>query len=115
MYFHNYIQSPSPDVPIPPTPHSQSAPSPTSLIMGTHDYRNNRDMHPFSPVAPVGSPFPFPYTYVRRQANTPHSANNNNANANGAGAGGGGGAGAGGAPTKQCAMSGSTISPASTP
>ncbi|KIL60931.1 hypothetical protein M378DRAFT_13847 [Amanita muscaria Koide BX008] len=50
MYFHSYIQSPRPDIPIPPSPHSQSAPSPTSLIMGTHDYRNNRDMHPFSPV-----------------------------------------------------------------
>ncbi|KIL54595.1 hypothetical protein M378DRAFT_174149, partial [Amanita muscaria Koide BX008] len=140
VYFQSYIQSPRPDAPIPPTPHSQSAaPSPSPLIMAGHDYRNNRDMPPFSPVAPVGSPYPYPFTHVRRPAHIPHSGNNSNANANANanGAGGAGGGGAAPAPTphdqallrdqyaKQWqiyaqnnnwgAMSDSTFSPAPTP
>ncbi|KAF8628688.1 hypothetical protein AX15_003758 [Amanita polypyramis BW_CC] len=74
VYFQSYIQSPRPDAPIPPTPHSQSvAPSPSPLI---YDNRNGRDHPPFSPIAPVGSPYPHPFTHVRRPTNINHSANN---------------------------------------
>ncbi|KAK2459402.1 hypothetical protein APHAL10511_008589 [Amanita phalloides] len=87
VYFQSYIQSPRPDAPIPPTPHSQTAaPSPSPLISGAYDNRNGRDLPPFSPIAPVGSPYPFPFNHVRRPATFQHSANNNNlANGNGPG------------------------------
>ncbi|KAF8230448.1 hypothetical protein L208DRAFT_1400542 [Tricholoma matsutake] len=63
-YLQSYIQSARPDAPIPPTPHSQTAaPSPSPLILGGH---GAKALHPFSPVAPVGSPYPYPYSHVRR-------------------------------------------------
>lgn len=64
-YIQAYLQSPRPDAPIPPTPHSQTAaPSPSPLI--SEMYGGARDLPPFSPVAPVGSPYPYPFTHVRR-------------------------------------------------
>ncbi|KIL55124.1 hypothetical protein M378DRAFT_651915 [Amanita muscaria Koide BX008] len=77
-----------------------AAPYPSPLIMGTYDYHsNNGDIPPFSPIAPVGSPFRFPYT----QAHLANDSNANpNANAHSAGGGGGGGGpgpGGPGAPT----------------
>ena len=79
VYFQSYIQSPRPDAPIPPTPHSQSsAPSPSPLISGAYgDNRNGPP--PFSPIAPVGSPYPYPFNHVRRP---PHFAQSNNNNPN---------------------------------
>ncbi|TFK63988.1 hypothetical protein BDN72DRAFT_802733 [Pluteus cervinus] len=63
-YIHAYLSSPRPDAPIPPTPHSQTAaPSPSPLLSGMFE---SRDMPPFSPIAPVGSPYPYPFTHVRR-------------------------------------------------
>ncbi|KAF8638470.1 hypothetical protein AX17_002181 [Amanita inopinata Kibby_2008] len=83
VYFQSYIQSPRPDAPIPPTPHSQSAaPSPSPFISGNYDSHRNRDLPPFSPVAPVGSPYPYPFTHVRRNPVPNHSSNNQNHNHN---------------------------------
>ncbi|EAU82327.1 hypothetical protein CC1G_06637 [Coprinopsis cinerea okayama7 len=59
-YLHAYLASPRPDAPIPPTPHSQSAaPSPSP-------FPNYGKHMPYSPVAPVGSPYPYPFTHVPR-------------------------------------------------
>ncbi|KAG6861435.1 hypothetical protein C0995_000275 [Termitomyces sp. Mi166 len=64
-YIQSYFQSPRPDAPIPPTPHSQTAaPSPSPLL--SHYPDNGKDLPPFSPVAPVGSPYPYPFNHVRR-------------------------------------------------
>lgn len=62
-YLHALLgASPRPDAPIPPTPHSQtSAPSPAPA-----SYDPRHELPPFSPVAPVGSPYPYPFTHVRR-------------------------------------------------
>lgn len=63
-YIHHYLQSPRPNAPIPPTPHSQTAaPSPSPLISGM---QSEAGLPPFSPVQPVGSPYPFPFSHVRR-------------------------------------------------
>ena len=80
VYFQSYIQSPRPDAPIPPTPHSQSsAPSPSPLISGAYENRNGtRDFPPFSPIAPVGSPYPYPFNHVRRPPHFSQSSNNLN-------------------------------------
>ena len=89
VYFQSYIQSPRPDAPIPPTPHSQSsAPSPSPLINGAYDNRNGRDFHPpYSPIAPVGSPYPYPFNHVLRRPHISQSANDNLVHANGNGQG----------------------------
>ncbi|GLB45930.1 putative thyroid hormone receptor binding [Lyophyllum shimeji] len=65
-YLQSYLHSPRPDAPIPPTPHSQTAaPSPSPLLSGNYGV-GGKDLPPFSPVAPVGSPYPYPFTHVRR-------------------------------------------------
>ncbi|KAH0586860.1 hypothetical protein H2248_005704 [Termitomyces sp. 'cryptogamus'] len=65
-YIQSYFQSPRPDAPVPPTPHSQTAaPSPSPLLSG-HYQDNSKDLAPFSPVVPVGSPYPYPFNHVRR-------------------------------------------------
>ncbi|RDB20276.1 hypothetical protein Hypma_012565 [Hypsizygus marmoreus] len=65
-YIQAYYQSPRPDAPIPPTPHSQTAaPSPSPLVSGGYD-GGGKELPPFSPVAPVGSPYPYPFSHVRR-------------------------------------------------
>ncbi|KIK01082.1 hypothetical protein K443DRAFT_99269 [Laccaria amethystina LaAM-08-1] len=75
-YIQSYLQSPRPDAPIPPTPRSQSAaPSPSPLI--SEGYNLGGKSLPFSPVAPVGSPYPYPFSHVRRNQpvngpNRPH-------------------------------------------
>ncbi|KAJ7618437.1 hypothetical protein FB45DRAFT_167666 [Roridomyces roridus] len=66
----SYFNSPRPDAPIPPTPHSQTAaPSPSPL---TYDAR--KDYPPFSPVAPAGSPYPYPFNHVRRNNSYPYTS-----------------------------------------
>jgi hypothetical protein len=82
-YLQAYFQSPRPDAPIPPTPHSQTAaPSPSPLLSGGYD-NNGKALPPFSPVAPVGSPYPYPYSHVRRtqqisgHSNRPQLQNSN--------------------------------------
>ncbi|KAK0492807.1 hypothetical protein EDD18DRAFT_1182787 [Armillaria luteobubalina] len=73
-YIQAYLaRSPRPDAPIPPTPHSQtSPPSPSPLISGGYDAK---DLPPFSPVAPAGSPYPYPFSHVRRsQTYSGHSS-----------------------------------------
>ncbi|KAL0948798.1 hypothetical protein HGRIS_008928 [Hohenbuehelia grisea] len=84
-YIHSFVQSPRPNAPIPPTPHSQTAaPSPSpyvdgmSVIQGMlNDARvkdgdngeqdiEPRHRMPYSPIAPAGSPYPYPFTHVRR-------------------------------------------------
>ncbi|KAF8890372.1 hypothetical protein BD779DRAFT_1785035 [Infundibulicybe gibba] len=68
-FYQAYIRSPRPDAPIPPTPHSQTAaPSPSPMLSGMLSgmYGAGKDMPPFSPVAPVGSPYPYPFSHVRR-------------------------------------------------
>lgn len=65
-YLQSYYQSPRPDAPVPPTPHSQTAaPSPSPLLTG-HYQDNGKDLPPFSPVPPAGSPYPYPFNHVRR-------------------------------------------------
>ncbi|KAJ7661552.1 hypothetical protein DFH06DRAFT_988193 [Mycena polygramma] len=66
-----YFNSPRPDAPIPPTPHSQTAaPSPSPL-----NYDDSRkDYPPFSPVLPAGSPYPYPFNHVRRNHSYPYTA-----------------------------------------
>ena len=60
-YLHAYLQSPRPNAPVPPTPHSQTAaPSPSPLISGM------QSVPPYSPIPPVGSPYPYPFSHVRR-------------------------------------------------
>ncbi|KAJ7165586.1 hypothetical protein C8R43DRAFT_878493 [Mycena crocata] len=69
-----YFNSPRPDAPIPPTPHSQTAaPSPSPLIHNSYDDRR-KDFPPFSPVVPAGSPYPYPFNHVRRNHSYPYSA-----------------------------------------
>ncbi|KAJ7721339.1 hypothetical protein DFH07DRAFT_972292 [Mycena maculata] len=66
----SYFNSPRPDAPIPPTPHSQTAaPSPSPL---TYDAR--KDYPPFSPIAPAGSPYPYPFNHVRRNLSYPFTS-----------------------------------------
>ncbi|KAG6910172.1 hypothetical protein DXG01_012621 [Tephrocybe rancida] len=65
-YIQAYLQSPRPEAPVPPTPHSQTAaPSPSPLLSGNYE-GGGKDLPPFSPVAPVGSPYPYPFNHVRR-------------------------------------------------
>ncbi|TFK35068.1 hypothetical protein BDQ12DRAFT_612424 [Crucibulum laeve] len=65
-YIQAYLQSARPDAPIPPTPRSQTAaPSPSPLVSGGYD-GGGKELPPFSPVAPVGSPYPYPFSHVRR-------------------------------------------------
>ncbi|KAJ7174443.1 hypothetical protein C8R46DRAFT_891781 [Mycena filopes] len=69
-----YFNSPRPDAPIPPTPHSQTAaPSPSPLVRNPYD-DSRKDYPPFSPVAPVGSPYPYPFNHVRRNHSYPYTA-----------------------------------------
>ncbi|KAF8173818.1 hypothetical protein K438DRAFT_1610529 [Mycena galopus ATCC 62051] len=69
----SYFNSPRPDAPIPPTPHSQTAaPSPSPLIHSYDDQR--KDYPPFSPVLPVGSPYPYPFNHVRRNHSYPYTS-----------------------------------------
>lgn len=59
-YLQAYLQSPRPNAPVPPTPHSATAaPSPSPLISGMHSVGP-------SPAPPVGSPYPYPFTHIRR-------------------------------------------------
>ena len=61
-YLRAFLQSPRPNAPIPPTPHTHTAaPSPSPLISGL------QSMPPYSPIPPAGSPYPFPFSHVRRQ------------------------------------------------
>ncbi|KAJ7499697.1 hypothetical protein FB451DRAFT_1385381 [Mycena latifolia] len=70
----SYFNSPRPDAPIPPTPHSQTAaPSPSPSIHNAYDDRR-KDYPPFSPVAPVGSPYPYPFNHVRRNHSYPYTS-----------------------------------------
>ncbi|KAG6890667.1 hypothetical protein C0992_013339 [Termitomyces sp. T32_za158] len=65
-FLQSYYQSPRPNAPIPPTPHSQTAaPSPSPLLTG-HYQDHNQGHPPFSPILPVGSPYPYPFNHVRR-------------------------------------------------
>ncbi|KAG6816122.1 hypothetical protein H0H87_008472 [Tephrocybe sp. NHM501043] len=65
-YIQSYIQSPRPEAPVPPTPHSQTAaPSPSPLLSGNYE-DSRKELPPFSPVAPVGSPYPYPFDHMRR-------------------------------------------------
>ncbi|KAJ7367541.1 hypothetical protein DFH08DRAFT_676850 [Mycena albidolilacea] len=67
----SYFNSPRPDAPIPPTPHSQTAaPSPSPLTYDDH----RKDYPPFSPVVPAGSPYPYPFNHVRRNHSYPYTA-----------------------------------------
>ncbi|KAF7331044.1 hypothetical protein MVEN_02444700 [Mycena venus] len=69
-----YFNSPRPDAPIPPTPHSQTAaPSPSPLIHNSYD-DHRKEYPPFSPVAPAGSPYPYPFNHVRRNHSYPYTA-----------------------------------------
>ncbi|KAK7022933.1 hypothetical protein VNI00_016823 [Paramarasmius palmivorus] len=78
-YIQAYLRSPRPDAPIPPTPHSQtSPPSPSPLLSGAFDH--SKQLPPFSPIVPAGSPYPYPFSHVRRnpyssQATHQHPAN----------------------------------------
>lgn len=68
VYYQQYLRSPRPSAPIPPTPHSQTAapsPSPNLAAENAHEY----EQAPYPPVPPLrvaGSPFPFPYNHMRR-------------------------------------------------
>ncbi|KAG6840871.1 hypothetical protein C0991_003591 [Blastosporella zonata] len=65
-YIQAYLQSPRPEAPVPPTPHSQTAaPSPSPLVSGNYD-GSLKGHAPFSPVAPAGSPYPYPFNHMRR-------------------------------------------------
>ncbi|KAJ7476961.1 hypothetical protein B0H11DRAFT_2234921 [Mycena galericulata] len=69
----SYFNSPRPDAPIPPTPHSQTAaPSPSPLVHNSYDAR--KDYPPFSPVVPAGSPYPYPFNHVRRNHSYPYTS-----------------------------------------
>ncbi|KAJ6579562.1 hypothetical protein DFH09DRAFT_913234 [Mycena vulgaris] len=69
-----YFNSPRPDAPIPPTPHSQTAaPSPSPSIHNAYD-DHRKDYPPFSPVAPAGSPYPYPFNHVRRNNSYPYTS-----------------------------------------
>ena len=60
-YIQSYLQSSRPDAPIPPTPHSQTAPpSPSPLVSG---YGGGKQ---YRPMRAGGSPYPFPFGHVRR-------------------------------------------------
>ncbi|KAF9267118.1 hypothetical protein L218DRAFT_895335 [Marasmius fiardii PR-910] len=78
-YIQAYLRSPRPDAPIPPTPHSQtSPPSPSPLLSGA-GYAGTKELPPFTPVTPVGSPYPYPFTHVMRSHAQPtHQTQNNN-------------------------------------
>ncbi|KAJ7123190.1 hypothetical protein C8R44DRAFT_621142 [Mycena epipterygia] len=77
----SYFNSPRPNAPIPPTPHSQTAaPSPSPSIHNSYDHR--KDYPPFSPVAPVGSPYPYPFNHVRRNNSYPYTSRAHAPNAN---------------------------------
>ena len=59
-YIQSYLNSPRPDAPIPPTPHTATAaPSPSPV------YRPSQ--------RPVGSPYPFPFNHVRRNRQNQNS------------------------------------------
>ncbi|KAL0574547.1 hypothetical protein V5O48_007410 [Marasmius crinis-equi] len=65
-YIQAYLRSPRPDAPIPPTPHSQtSPPSPSPLLSGT-GYTGAKELPPFTPIPPAGSPYPYPFSHVMR-------------------------------------------------
>ena len=60
-YIQSYLQSSRPDAPVPPTPHSQTAPpSPSPLVSGYGPGKQYR------PMRAGGSPYPFPFGHVRR-------------------------------------------------
>ena len=60
-YIQSYLQSARPDAPVPPTPHSQTAPpSPSPLVSGYGAAKQYR------PMRAGGSPYPFPFGHVRR-------------------------------------------------
>ena len=60
-YIQSYLQSSRPDAPVPPTPHSQTAPpSPSPLVSGYGAGKQYR------PMRAGGSPYPFPFGHVRR-------------------------------------------------
>ncbi|KDR74301.1 hypothetical protein GALMADRAFT_70957 [Galerina marginata CBS 339.88] len=62
-YIQSYIQSPRPDAPIPPTPHSQTAaPSPSPMLSGY----GGKELPAYRPMRAAGSPYPFPFGHVRR-------------------------------------------------
>ena len=67
-YLQSYIQSPRPEAPIPPTPHSQTA-APSPLISGGYDLGGI--LPPFTPIPPAGSPYPYPYSHVLRTQHVP--------------------------------------------
>ena len=67
-YLQSYIQSPRPDAPIPPTPHSQTA-APSPLVSGGYD--GGKILPPFTPIPPPGSPYPYPYSHVLRTQHVP--------------------------------------------
>ncbi|KAG6899478.1 hypothetical protein C0993_009898, partial [Termitomyces sp. T159_Od127] len=54
-YLQAYYQSPRPDAPVPPTPHSQTA-APSPLPLAARD----------RPYAPAGSPYPYPFNHFCR-------------------------------------------------
>jgi hypothetical protein len=60
-YIQAYLQSPRPNAPIPPTPHTNTAaPSPSPLVSGSE-----AGFKEFPPPIP-GSPYPYPFSHVRR-------------------------------------------------
>ncbi|KAJ7196996.1 hypothetical protein GGX14DRAFT_671522 [Mycena pura] len=70
----SYFNSPRPNAPIPPTPHSQTAaPSPSPLVHGAYDDQN-KEYPPYSPVVPAGSPYPYPFNHVRRNHSYPYAS-----------------------------------------
>ncbi|KAJ8091742.1 hypothetical protein PM082_020977 [Marasmius tenuissimus] len=76
-YIQAYLRSPRPDAPIPPTPHSQtSPPSPSPLLSGA-GYTGAKELPPFTPIPPAGSPYPYPFSHVmRNRAQPAHNTQN---------------------------------------
>ncbi|KAF7306868.1 hypothetical protein MIND_00479000 [Mycena indigotica] len=71
----SYFNSPRPNAPIPPTPHSQTAaPSPSPLRHSATYDDQQKDYQPYSPVVPAGSPYPYPFNHVRRNHSYPYSS-----------------------------------------
>ncbi|KAJ7071095.1 hypothetical protein C8F01DRAFT_975248 [Mycena amicta] len=75
MDHQSYYNSPRPDAPVPPTPHSQTAaPSPSPLRHSATYEDQHKDYSLYSPVAPAGSPYPYPYNHVRRNHSYPYTS-----------------------------------------
>ncbi|KAF9475271.1 hypothetical protein BDN70DRAFT_814377 [Pholiota conissans] len=69
-YIRAYLNSPRPDAPIPPTPHSQTAaPSPSPLLSGYGPAV--ADLPSSYRMRTAGSPYPFPFTHVLRNRQLP--------------------------------------------